>query len=138
LRSTRIISYISWYAAYQQFYIGIHFDALLNFSQHVKNIVNRANKRLNIIKILSSPTWKLNKNTLVNIYKTLMRSILDYSAILILHLSQLQINKLQTVQNKAIKQIYLKKESGKTLDHQLAKLDSINTRFFNLTKKLYN
>ncbi len=60
---------------------------------------------------------------------------LDCSAILIPHLSQLQINKLQTVQNKAQKQIY-KKESDKTLEqlHQLAKLDSIKTRFFKLTK----
>jgi hypothetical protein len=68
--------------ANDQTFLGIQFDRLINYNQHVTNIVDRANKRLNIIKMLVNKKWKLSPRTLVNIYKTLMRSVLEYSAIL--------------------------------------------------------
>jgi hypothetical protein len=121
--------------ASDQPFLGIQFDRLLNFNHHIDNIINRANKRLNIIKILANPAWKLNKSTLVNIYKTIMRSIIDYSAILIPHLTQAQINKLQATQNKALRLIYNREESV-SLDqlHLMARLENIKIRFYNLTK----
>jgi hypothetical protein len=39
-------------------------------------------KRLNIIKILSNKSWQLKENTLIQLYNTLIRSIVEYSSIL--------------------------------------------------------
>ncbi|RNA13357.1 RNA-directed DNA polymerase from mobile element jockey-like, partial [Brachionus plicatilis] len=60
-------------------FLGIKFDSKLNFNLLVDEIKERCNKRLNIIKILSNKKWSLNQNSLGNLYKSLVRSILDYS-----------------------------------------------------------
>ncbi len=104
--------------ASDQTFLGIHFDRLINFNQHVTNIVDRANKRLNIIKILVNKKWKLSLRRLVNIYKTLMRSVLEYSAIIIPRLTVNQICKIQMVQNRALRIIY-RKHTNSTIDDLL-------------------
>ena len=38
--------------------------------------------RLNIIKILAYKTWQLTKQTLIQIYNVLIRSVIEYSAII--------------------------------------------------------
>jgi hypothetical protein len=87
-------------------FLGIIFDHHINFNSHIDNIIDRANKRLNIVKILAHRPWKLSYKTLINVYKTIMRSVLEYSSILIPHLAQSHITRLQTVQNKALRIIF--------------------------------
>ena len=62
--------------------------------------------RLNIIKILSHKSWKLNSRTLIQIYNTLVRSIIEYSAIISPRLSNTNLIKLQVLQNNAVRAIY--------------------------------
>jgi hypothetical protein len=59
-------------------FLGIIFDSHLSFESHVKSIKAKCMSRLNIIKILSHRSWKLSKNTLVNIYRSLIGSLFDY------------------------------------------------------------
>ena len=61
-------------------FLGITFDECLCFNKHYENLRVRALKRLNIIKIFSYKSWHLNKHTLVNLYRSLIGSIFDYSA----------------------------------------------------------
>ncbi|RNA27572.1 RNA-directed DNA polymerase from mobile element jockey-like [Brachionus plicatilis] len=59
--------------------LKIYGNRILNFNKLVDEIKERCNRRLNIIKILSNKKWGLNQNTLENLYKSLVGSILDYS-----------------------------------------------------------
>ena len=87
-------------------FLGITFDERLTFKVHVENLRVRALKRLNIIKIFSHKSWHLNKTTLINIYRSLMGSIFDYSFFIVACCSNLSLDRIQTTQNRAIRCIY--------------------------------
>ena len=67
----------------------------------------KVKKRLNLLRILSfKKHWQLNKRTLINIYKSLVRSIIDYSAYLSSFISDSFTEKLERIQNSALRIIF--------------------------------
>ena len=87
-------------------FLGITFDENLCFNSHVEFIRSRCVDRINILKILAQKSWKLNYNTLVNIYKTLIGSIIDYSFFIPVLVSKTNLSRLQVLQNISIKYSY--------------------------------
>ena len=79
-------------------FLGVTLDSRMNFSKCVEEIVNKCNNRLNIIKILSHKSWKLETNTLKAIYYSLIRSIIDYNSIIYPLLSNSNKNKINAIQ----------------------------------------
>ena len=65
-------------------FLGVNFDEYLCFNTHFQNLIIRALKRINIIKIFSHHSWHLDKPTLKNIYPALIGSLFDYSFLLLL------------------------------------------------------
>ncbi|RMZ96689.1 hypothetical protein BpHYR1_013479, partial [Brachionus plicatilis] len=57
--------------------------------------------------ILSNKKWSLNQNTLRNLYKSLVGSILDYSFPCLNSFSENNIKKLQAIQNTAVRSSYI-------------------------------
>ena len=95
-------------------FLGIVFDPRLSFEAHFKYLEEKLEDRLRILKILSyDPNWKLNTHLLINIYKTLVRSTIDYASIISGAKNQKLIDKLETKQNTAIRIIFKKS----LLDH---------------------
>ena len=70
------------------------------------NLRVRALKRLYIIKIFSHKSWHLNRATLTNIYRALIGSIFDYSFFSLACVNETKLNRVQTVQNRAIRCIH--------------------------------
>jgi hypothetical protein len=68
-------------------FLGLRFDAGMNFNNQINYIIERCYSRLNCIKILSQKNFKLTKDTLVQIYIALVRSVMEYSSIIISRLS---------------------------------------------------
>ena len=91
-----------------------------------------------IIKILSHKSWCLTKETLVQVYNVLIRSVLEYSAILAPAISKTNLNTLQVIQNNALR-IILKKPiltRTKISDlHKEANIDMIKDRFNKLRNR---
>src|SRR6187399_2947091 len=52
--------------------LGLTFDPKLNFLQHQKNIIEKANNGLNMMKALTSTAWGKQKETLITTYKTII------------------------------------------------------------------
>jgi len=86
--------------------LGVVFDEGFNFGHQVGLVKDKCMKRLNIIKILSHRSWKLNEKTLTNIYKALIGSIIDYNFFFNSCLSETNMHTLQVIQNKALRAIY--------------------------------
>ena len=84
-------------------YLGITLDSGLNFSPHFKDIVQRCTRRINIIKSLAGRDWGADRSTLLNLYTSLIRPILDYNGFLFDDISSPKIKTLQTVQNAALR-----------------------------------
>jgi hypothetical protein len=87
-------------------FLGIRFDKSLCFKNQIDYIEKTCMERLKIVKILSHKSWKLNSKTLIQIYYSLVRSIIEYSALIVPRLSNSNLNKLQVIQNNAIRAIY--------------------------------
>ena len=93
-------------------FLGIIFDECLCFNKHYEYLQERSIKRLNIIKIFSYKSWHLSHKTLC-IFKALIGSIsiFNYSFLTFANVSENSRNKLQRVQNRAIRCIFKMKWS---------------------------
>ena len=84
--------------------LGVHFDTMHSFSHHTSYSVNKAKKKLNILKCLAGTDWGQDQETMVMTYKAVIRSILEYAApIWDPIISDSGWAKLQTVQNQALR-----------------------------------
>ena len=86
-------------------FLGIIFDELLCFNSQVEFIKKKCSSRLNLIKIISHRNWNLNKKTLINVYRALIGSVLDYSFFIWPNLANSSKNQLRIIQNKALRSI---------------------------------
>ena len=86
-------------------FLGITFDEKLNFNSHYTNMRVRALKRLNILKIFSHKSWRLNHSTLIVLYRALIGSIFDYSFFTVANVSKSTLDLVQKVQNRSIRLI---------------------------------
>lgn len=103
----------------------------------MKSIKDKCLKRINILKILSHSSWKLSKKTLINVYKLLIGSILDYNFFLTPTFSTNNLNHLQIIQNKSVRVIFkLPKYTRISNLNQLSGLDLVQNRFQKL-KELF-
>ena len=87
-------------------FLGVSFDECLNFTGHIDFVIKKCSSRLNIIKIVSHKSWHLSEKTLINLYNCLIRSVSEYSFFLINSLSKFNLNRMQVIQNCALRNIY--------------------------------
>jgi hypothetical protein len=84
--------------------LGITFDPKLNFNTHIHNTHDRATKIIKILKCLTSTNWGKQKEVLLTTYKTITQPIIEYgSTIGSPSLAPTHVNKLQTIQNTALR-----------------------------------
>ena len=110
-------------------FLGLRFDKYLTFKNQINYLKKQGYKRLNIIKVLSHKQWKIYQSTLIQIYKTMVRSLFDYSLFIYPLLSRKHKRSLQSIQDCALRIIYKKKYDYDTTSlHSLADLDSFDSR----------
>ena len=83
--------------------MGITFDAKFTFDEHIEDIVTRAKKRLNLLKALRGQSWGASPQTILYSYRTYIRPILEYGAVLFAHTSDYLLKKIQAIETEAIK-----------------------------------
>ena len=84
--------------------LGVHFDTMHSFSKHIDYTVDKAKKKLNILKCLAGTDWGQDQETMVMTYKAVIRSILEYAApIWNPIISATSWTKLQRAQNQALR-----------------------------------
>ena len=115
--------------------LGIMFDPNLSFKKHFKNIIQKAYPKLNILKRLQQKMKNNHKFNLI-IYKILIRSIFDYSDLIINAASDPTTNILQKFQNKCLRLCLSTSLFTSTLSlHKLANMETIIDRAAILSKK---
>ena len=126
-------------------FLGITLDEKLKFRSHIDQIKKKSTSRLNIIKILSHSSWKLSKTTLINLYNTIIRSIFEYSSILVTALDTKAIQALQVIQNSALRSILhlqfdkeKKKHTRINKLHEIAQIPMVKARLSELKSNYLN
>ena len=84
-------------------FLGITFDENLKFEKHVEQIKENNISRLNILKILTYSNWSLRQRTILAVYKSLTRSLIDYCAFLYDVMSKTAQEQMQIIQNNALR-----------------------------------
>ena len=59
-------------------FLGIIFDDKLSFLPHIKHLKQACQSSLNVLKVVSNSDWGADKSTLLRLYRTLVRSKLDF------------------------------------------------------------
>jgi hypothetical protein len=59
-------------------FLGIIFDRELSWRPHISQVVDKCKKVVNLMRSLSGETWGASKQSLLTIYRTLVRSRIDY------------------------------------------------------------
>lgn len=82
-------------------FLGVEIDDSLRFKDHIQALALRAEKRLNILRILA---WGgTEPKTLLRLYKIYIRSIFEYGSVCFLQCPEATLNILQKIQNRAIR-----------------------------------
>ena len=62
-------------------FLGLIFDRKLSFIPHIKYLKAKCLKALNLLKVLSHTNWGADRTVLLQLYRSLIRSKLDYGSI---------------------------------------------------------
>ena len=62
-------------------FLGLLFDSKLSFIPHINYLSNKCHKALNLLRVVSSMDWAADRKVLLRLYRTLVRSKLDYGCI---------------------------------------------------------
>ncbi|GFN96533.1 Pol-like protein [Plakobranchus ocellatus] len=63
-------------------FLGVIFDQNLSFLNHVKYLKNKCSKALNLLRVVGHTDWGADRATLLKLYRTLVRSKLDYGSVI--------------------------------------------------------
>ena len=116
-------------------FLGVEFDSRLNFASHIQDINGRANKRLNVLRVLSRAGT--TPNTLIKLYGMYIRPLFEYGSAAFLAAPKMQLEKLQKTQNEAIRiSLRLPSYISIKLMHEAACMPKLKERLTELNKKL--
>ena len=84
--------------------LGVTFDPMHNFGKHAINTKKKVTQRNNVLKCLAGTDWGKSKEIIVNTYKAIGRSVLNYGApVWTPSLSATNWSGLQRAQNNALR-----------------------------------
>ncbi|KAK3881862.1 hypothetical protein Pcinc_013726 [Petrolisthes cinctipes] len=92
---------LAWTNSYQ--YLGVWVDKRLSFTTHATYLRERTQARLNVMRAMTRPTAGATFSVLRLYYVQAVRSLVDYSALVLLALSPNQQERLEVVQNTAMR-----------------------------------
>lgn len=84
-------------------FLGVIFDKKLNFLSHITSLKIKATRALNVLKVLSRKRWGADRKCLLHIYRSLVRSKLDYGSVVYGSARQSYLKRLDPVHNKGIR-----------------------------------
>lgn len=78
------------------------FDSKHTWTTHINELSTECKKRLNIIKALWCANWGADQESLIRVYRALIRSKIDYGSIFYGSANPRTLKKLETIQNTAL------------------------------------
>ena len=86
-------------------FLGVIFDQTLTWREHVNYLVEKCQKRINVLKLLTGSQWGASKETLAILYKTFVRSVIDYGCEVYHSASNSVMQKLDAIQSQCLRLI---------------------------------
>ena len=84
-------------------FLGIIFDKKLSFKPHIQSVRAKCLRALNILKVVSRMDWGGDRTVLLKIYRSLIRSKLDYGSIVYGSARRSYLAELEPIANQSLK-----------------------------------
>ena len=84
-------------------YLGVIIDQKLKWRRHLDHIESRIAPRIGLLRYLSRTAYEPNNKTMINIFKSIVRTVIIYGYPVLLTADQLVWKRLQIMQNKALR-----------------------------------
>ena len=84
-------------------FLGLLFDSKLSFIPHINYLSNKCQKALNLLHVVSNMDWGADRKVLLKLYRSLVRSKLDYGCIVYGSARQSYLRKLDTIHNQGLR-----------------------------------
>ena len=84
-------------------FLGLLFDSKLSFIPHINYLSNKCHKALNLLRVISSMDWGADRKVLLRLYRSLVRSKLDYGYIVYGSARQSYLRKLDSIHNQGLR-----------------------------------
>lgn len=84
-------------------FLGMTFDQKLTWGAHIKNLKQTCQNGINLLKTLANQNWGADRTTLLHIYRALIRSRIDYGAIVYASASKSLLKTIDSIHNTAIR-----------------------------------
>ena len=118
-------------------FLGVEIDGILAYKKHTDSVVDRASRRLNVLRVLASNGT--DASTLMRLYKIYVRPIVEYGSAAFMSAPKTQLTRLQQIQNEAIRIcLRLPRYIRTDLLHEYASIEPIFVRLLMLNGKLLN
>ena len=116
-------------------FLGIQLDPKLNFKPHLESIEKKLASKVNLFKKIKSLPIN-HKRINIILFKSLIRSIFDYSFVILSSSSQKIIGDLQKIQNRILRAIkYFPPRTKISEIHSYFKIPTIQDRSDHLLRK---
>ena len=83
--------------------LDVIFDRKLSFIPHIKYLNAKCFKALNLLQVLSHTSWGADRTVLLHLYRSLIRSKLDYGAIVYGSAGKSYLAMLDTVHHQGLR-----------------------------------
>ncbi len=84
-------------------FLGVYFDSQLTWKPHIKSIISRCANGLNLLKKLYGTRWGSDRTSMLKVYSSHIRPIIDYGSLVYNAASQQHLKKLNSIQNQALR-----------------------------------
>ena len=90
-------------AATETKFLGMIFDQKLTFIPHIKDLKQKCLRAMNILRVLGHTDWGADKETLLKLYRTLIRSKLDYGCAIYGSAKEYALKMLDPIHNQGLR-----------------------------------
>lgn len=120
-------------------YLGVIIDKQLQWTSHLRHIEKAVTPRISLLRYLSRAAEEPNEKTMINIFASIVRTVMVYGHPVLLTASNKFWNRLQTIQNKAIRAaLNLPHYTSTRYIHQITNLPQIKDFAKSLLQKSIN
>ena len=84
-------------------FLGMTWDCRLSWGPYLRALKGSCLRRMNLVKSLSGQSWGSDRHTLLRLYRTIIRTKMDYGCIIYQHARKQTLSLLDPVHNAAIR-----------------------------------
>ena len=84
-------------------FLGVIFDNKLNFKAHIDYVRQKCGKAMNLLKVVAKMDWGADRSVLVRLYRSFVRSRLDYGCAVFSSARKSYLKKLEPIQNQGLR-----------------------------------